>query len=206
MLRITRLHLLLGGIGGICLLLGLLDWWGIQREMQGRMALERARAMREAQQRRVAALSKTESAAMAQQRNTVAQSLVTIGEAYRPLRRQFGDIPPISKPLRSAKALLAQQRYEPAMASARQAWQALKTFRKKVGAVPESYQVVRGDTLWRIAAMRSPVHAGAGWVTIWKANQPLVNDFNRIEIGMTLKIPQRRTQYIMPFWRPASLR
>ena len=141
---------------------------------------------------------------MAQQRKNVAQSLATIGEAYRPLRLQFGEIPPIVKPLRTAKSYLAQGQYELAMASARDSWKALKTFRKKVGSVPDTYQVTRGDTLWRIAAMHSPAHSGAGWVTLWRVNQSVVNDFNRIEVGMMLKIPQRRAQYVMPFWRPRT--
>jgi nucleoid-associated protein YgaU len=206
MLRITRLHLIIAGIGVVCLLFGLLDLWGNKREEQGRVALEHAQAVQQAQRRKVATLNSAESVAMSQLRKSVVTSLATIGEAYTPLRRQFGDIPPISKPLRAAKASLAQGEYETAQASARESWQALKAFRKKLGLVAESYQVARGDTLWRIAAMHSPARDGAGWVTIWKANRAMVGNFNRIEIGMTLKIPQRRTDYIMPFWRPASLR
>jgi nucleoid-associated protein YgaU len=118
------------------------------------------------------------------------------------MRRQYGDIPPISRPLRAGKQFLAQGHSEEARLAARDAWQALKTFRVKVAAVSPTYQVVRGDTLWRIARTHSPVHDGAGWVTIWKANQSLVNNFDRIEVGMTLTIPPQRTEYVMPFWKP----
>ena len=52
----------------------------------------------------------------------------------------------------------------------------------------------------------SPARAGEGWVTIWKANKDLVSDFNRLEVGWTLKIPPKPTQYITSFWKPQSLR
>lgn len=166
------------------------------------MALERAQAARKEQSQRLATVHQEETDAAERLRREATQSVAVIGEAYQPLRRQFGDIPPISKPLRAAKRYLAGEQYELAMTSAQTSWKALKTFRQRVRSVSQTYSVVRGDTLWHIARMYSPVRQGPGWVTIWKANKDLVGDFNRIEVGMNLKIPQKRSQYVMPFWKP----
>jgi nucleoid-associated protein YgaU len=200
--RITRLHLLITGIGLSCLFFGLLNWIGDSKDAKGRQALERAKETQADQVRRMSHVQTQENQAMEHLRKNVVVSIATVGEAYRPLRRQFGDIPPISRPLRAAKYYQSKGQNDQALASARESWLALKTFRRKVGGIPQTYQVRRGDTLWRIAQMHSPAHAGAGWVKIWKANQERVSNFNRLEIGWRLTIPPKRTQYIMPFWKP----
>ncbi len=69
----------------------------------------------------------------------------------------------------------------------------------------ETYEVVRGDTLWRIAAVHSPIHQGPGWVTIWRANQRTIKNFNRIEVGSTLHIPGEPRRYVMAYWQPRQL-
>ena len=98
---------------------------------------------------------------------------------------------------------MAQGRYELARVSAKQAWIAMNTFsHPSKNASPDTYQVVRGDTLWRIAKDQSPVHQGPGWVTIWKANKQVVKNFDRLEVGWSLVIPQKPTQYATPFWKP----
>src|SRR5258708_5725799 len=194
MLRITRLHLLVAGIGVLCLCYGLFNWFKANGGVGGRPTAVSSP--------RPDDVNKQVGDALEKQRRMVAQSIATIGEAYTPLRRRFGDIPQISKPLRDAKQHQAQGHSEQALASARESWLALKTFRTRIGRVPQTYQVVRGDTLWRIAASHSPAHSGPGWVAIWKANRSLVNNFNRIEVGWNLTIPPERSQYDMPFWKP----
>jgi nucleoid-associated protein YgaU len=132
-------------------------------------------------------------------------SVANVGEAYRPLRQEFGDIPPISRPLHAAKDQLARGQDEEAFRLARESWQAVRKFKKNVASIPGVYQVVRGDTLWQIARAHSPVKQGPGWVTIWKANKSVVPNFNRIEVGTHLKIPQKRSDYNMPYWQPRPL-
>jgi hypothetical protein len=70
----------------------------------------------------------------------------------------------------------------------------------------ERYQVTKGDTLWTIARDHSPVHQGAGWVTIWRTNKHTVKNFDRIEIGWNLSIPPEPKTYITAYWRPRVLR
>lgn len=68
---------------------------------------------------------------------------------------------------------------------------------------PDEYRVRAGDTLWAIARDKSPVRAGAGWVGIWKANQKMIRDFDRLEAGLNLLIPQTRHAYVTRFWKPS---
>jgi nucleoid-associated protein YgaU len=195
MLRVTRLHILLFLIGIGCFAFGTFRWLN-----QGRSAGDRAPETVQP----VPAPTPEMQAAQAgdQLQQQARQAIATVGEAYRPLSRQYGEIAPIVRPLRAAKKFQAEKHPEEALLAARDAWQALKTFRVKVAAAAPDYQVVRGDTLWKIAQAHSPVHDGAGWVTIWKANQSQVHNFDRIEVGMTLTIPPQRTDYVMPFWKP----
>jgi hypothetical protein len=70
----------------------------------------------------------------------------------------------------------------------------------------ERYEVAKGDTLWTIARDHSPVHQGAGWVTIWRTNKRTVKNFDRIEIGWNLTIPPEPRTYITAYWKPRVLR
>jgi hypothetical protein len=80
-----------------------------------------------------------------------------------------------------------------------------KSVSKKARTPAGRYTVSRGDTLWRIAAVHSPVRQGPGWVAIWKANRSTVKDFDRIEVGWNLQIPQRPQDYVTRFWKPRML-
>jgi nucleoid-associated protein YgaU len=197
-IQVTRLHLLIAGIGVICLFWGTLTWLGQREDAMGHAALTQAHVKPTGQEVQTPANSE-------EARRKTAATIATVGEAYRVLCKQFGELPPVAKPLRAAKRYQAEGKTDLAIASASEAWKVIKAFRSKAGSMMQTYQVARGDTLWRIAAVHSPVHDGAGWVTIWKANQDRVSNFNRIEIGWTLTIPQKRTQYIMPFWKPQAL-
>jgi nucleoid-associated protein YgaU len=202
MLRITRLHLILAGIGTICLFFGALNWIGMTEDAMGSDALQEAVSTQQAQENR---LKTAPADKLEQAKRHASQTIATVGESYRILKQQYGELAPVSRPLRAAKKYQADGHSDRALASATEAWNALKAFHQKTGALVQTYQVTRGDTLWRIAAAHSPAHDGAGWVTIWKANKDLVSDFNRIEIGWTLTIPQKRAQYVMPFWKPQAL-
>ncbi|HVO32829.1 MAG TPA: LysM domain-containing protein [Elusimicrobiota bacterium] len=68
------------------------------------------------------------------------------------------------------------------------------------------YEVVPGDTLWKIARDVSPVHQGPAWVVIWRANQRTVPNFNRLEVGWNLKIPAEPQRYVTAYWRPRTMR
>ena len=187
--RITRLHMVLAFIGLICLSLGGYNWF-------------------KAHPRTIELVKKTEAPPpppVDTRHQDAARLVAQVGEAYTPYRKKFGNVAPISTPLREAKQRLAAGDDAGALASARDAWRALKIYREKIKEYSDAYEVVRGDTLWRIAAAHSPAHAGAGWVTIWKANQTQIPDFNRIEVGWTLTIPPKPTQYVMPFWKPLGI-
>jgi nucleoid-associated protein YgaU len=195
MLRITRLHLLIAFIGVICLGVGLFNWYR-QSEPSVPVSVPKPNTL---------IPQMPPSAAThppADQAEAAARMVATVGEAYKPLHQRYGDIPPVSRPLRAAKQQLAEGHADRALGSARESWLALKAFRAKARPAEGIYQVRRGDTLWRIAEAHSPARAGAGWVTIWKANQDRVSDFNKLEVGWTLNIPPQRQQYEMPFWKP----
>ena len=131
-----------------------------------------------------------------------ARLVADVGEAYRALAKKWGEVPEIQHDLRQAKQALTEGHTEAATASARSAWARLKGFHVPTTHGRGWYNVVHGDTLWRIAKRHSPVHRGAAWVAIWKANKRLIKDFNRLEVGWSLRIPQRRSDYIMPYWKP----
>ncbi len=190
---------------GVAIFEAVIFFVGHRREERSRLALERARFVAQEQQRRVAQereLRREEDDAMNKLRRNAQVSIAIIGEAYKPLRRQWGDVAAIAVPLRAAKKAMEDQQYDVAMASAQASWQALKDFRKKTAGLSGTYQVARGDTLWQIASRFSPVHRGAGWPAIWRVNQALIGDFNRLEVGWNLKIPKKRSEYAMPFWKP----
>jgi len=134
---------------------------------------------------------------------TAARYVANVGAAYQQMIKRQGEVAAVSDPLRRAKSQLAEKRYDLAMASAKEAWTALKGIPKTASSPgTDTYVVVRGDTLWRIARDHSPTHQGPGWVAIWKANKGTVKNFDRIEVGMNLKIPQKRSQYAMRYWKP----
>ena len=192
-MKVKRLHVLIASIGMACLFFGVLNWMSDYRDEQGAAALNRDRLPRVMPGHAEMTVARQEVEAVERLRWDAAQSVAVVGEAYKPLRRQFGDIPPISRPLRAAKERQARGLSAEAQASARESWLALKAFRGKVSAATQSYQVVRGDTLWRIARSHSPARDGAGWVTIWKANKNLVTNFDRLEVGLTLTTPGHAT-------------
>lgn len=89
---------------------------------------------------------------------------------------------------------------------AAEAWQFLKQFSRsadgqilingKAAATPEpeptepettSYVVVKGDTLWGIAARY--LGRGSRWRSIYEANRDLIKNPNRIYVGQVLEIP-----------------
>lgn len=200
MLRITRLHLLIAAIGVICLFFGVVNWMRERPSRKAEPVQSKPVPMKPA-----APVPVRSPQEMEKLKQASARSIAVIGEAYRPMRRQFGDIPPVSQPLRAAKQFQSTGDSVKAMASARDAWRALKMFRAKAASVPGTYEVIRGDTLWKIASAHSPAHAGPGWVTIWKANKRFVTNYDRLEVGWLLTIPPERAQYAMPFWKPPAL-
>lgn len=207
-MRITRLQLLIIAIGLVCLLFGISTYLKQRSDQKALDALEEARRLQDAQTHRMAAnrnVNQQEKSAVDHLAQNARQSIAVVGEAYRPMIKQYGDIPPIATPLRAAKTFLEQNHYEEAVASARESWQALKDFRAKAATAPGMYVVARGDTLWHIARAHSPVRQGPGWVAIWHANEGAVPNFNRIEVGTSLTIPQERSQYIMPYWKPRGI-
>ena len=52
----------------------------------------------------------------------------------------------------------------------------------------QSYKVVKGDSLWKIAV--GTYGDGYQWVKIWQENKVKLLNPNRLEIGMTLQLPQ----------------
>lgn len=52
--------------------------------------------------------------------------------------------------------------------------------------VIESYKVVRNDSLWKIAVKQ--FGNGYKWTQIWNLNRSKINDPNRLEIGMVIKL------------------
>lgn len=146
--------------------------------------------------------SKSSVSELKNSRAAVARYLADVGELYRQLSVS-GDIPTISEPLRAAKAAFAAGRYDEARTAAEKAHAACKQLKKEAAA--QFYQVVKGDTLWTIAERKSPVRQGAGWVGLWKANKRLVKNFDRIEVGWTLNIPQKVSQYATVFWKPRMI-
>jgi LysM repeat protein len=145
------------------------------------------------------------AASSADQKSVVAKTIATVGEVYKLALQKSGPIPEVAQPLRAAKKYWADSQWTEARTSAQIAWEALKEFQAKGESTNDTYEVVKGDTLWRIARDRSPVHQGPGWVTIWKANKNKIKDFNRIEVGLNLTIPEAPRTYIEPYWRPRQL-
>ncbi|OGR89112.1 MAG: hypothetical protein A2992_01330 [Elusimicrobia bacterium RIFCSPLOWO2_01_FULL_59_12] len=202
-MKITRLHLLILGIGVVFLIFGTVNWVDQWQRARALRPAGKTKPQASPDAERIVQIPETDKAGVIERQiASAAQSIAVVGEAYRLLNKQFGDIPPIAAPLRAAKQYQAQGQHAQALASTRASWQALKAFRSKINRVSQPYQVARGDTLWRIAELHSPVRAGAGWVTIWKANRNLVSNFDRIEVGWTLAIPMKISQYAMPFWKP----
>lgn len=52
-----------------------------------------------------------------------------------------------------------------------------------------SYTVQRGDTLWKIAKMKEHFGQGHRWYDIWKANEEIIADFDKLISGQVLTIP-----------------
>lgn len=52
-----------------------------------------------------------------------------------------------------------------------------------------TYTVHRGDTLWSIAKKEEHFGFGHRWYDIWKANESVIEDFDRIVSGQVLVIP-----------------
>jgi len=210
-MRITRLHILLGLIGLGLVGYGIFSW--MQRRAQPVPGMTSPPSpIVNKQVPRIPSIAPSTRPAVSPlvsatpaKRESVARTIATIGEAYKALPRLSGEIPSIAQPLHLAKDYLASDHLDLAMVCARQAWTALKKFQPTKETLGESYEVVKGDTLWRIARDRSPVHQGPGWVTIWKANKRVVKDFNRIEVGWNLAIPDKPSQYVEPYWRPRHL-
>src|SRR5689334_13367774 len=123
LLRVTRLHLILAGMGIVCLFFGALNWVGITEDAMGADALEEARAVHRTQEHRInaAPVEKAE-----QMKRSTAQVIATVGEAYRVLTKQYGEIAPVARPLRAAKRYQAQGKTDLAQTSATEAWSALK--------------------------------------------------------------------------------
>lgn len=210
-MRITRLHILVGLIGLMLVGYGIFSW--MQRRTQQISKTASAHVPIVNKQfpgvPTPSLMSKSAAqpvvSAAPEKKEGIARTIATIGEEYRVLPKPSGEIPSIAQPLRLAKDYLASGQLNLAMVCARQAWAALKKIQTSKESIGESYEVVKGDTLWRIARDHSPVHQGPGWVTIWKANKRVVRDFNRIEAGWNLAIPDKPSQYIEPYWRPRQL-
>lgn len=135
----------------------------------------------------------------AARRKQLAQLIANVGESYR-LLSTGGEIPAIAQPLRAAKTALAAGKLDEAQVSAETAQKACKEFRKTSFA--GTYQIAKGDTLWTIAQLQTPVRHGAGWVGLWKANKRLIKDFDQIEVGWNLVIPAKAAEYATPYWKP----
>lgn len=54
------------------------------------------------------------------------RSIANVGEIYKPIRQEYGEIPSIQKPLQQAKRALARKDYVVAKLAIRQSWVALK--------------------------------------------------------------------------------
>ncbi|MFA5975349.1 MAG: LysM peptidoglycan-binding domain-containing protein [Elusimicrobiota bacterium] len=191
-MRITRLQLLIvlvlvGGIG----ISGLL-WW------RGRITTTARKSSPVTPVSSAVPIAKNQLPSISLQAS--AKTIAIVGEAYRKLAKESGDIPSVSVPLRTAKAAQAAGDYPKAMDFAKEAWLALKIQQKT--ADRGVYTVAKGDTLWGIAEKHSPVRQGPGWVAIWKANKRLIKDFDWIEVGWALHIPMKRSAYVMAYWKP----
>ena len=55
-------------------------------------------------------------------------------------------------------------------------------------AIPETYSVRRGDSLWKIAMAQ--LGSGYKWTQIWNLNKNKIGNPDRLEIGMMLKLRQ----------------
>lgn len=53
-------------------------------------------------------------------------------------------------------------------------------------AVADTYQVVRGDSLWKIATAQ--YNDGYKWVNIWNLNKDKIKNSNELEVGMIIKL------------------
>lgn len=131
----------------------------------------------------------------------VSKTIASVGELYRRLS-SAGEIPEIAQPLRAAKAALAAGQIVEAEKWANQAKAAATSY--KSAHIAETYAVMQGDTLWTIAQKQTPVHHGAAWVGLWKANKKVIKDFDRIEVGWSLMIPAKAAQYATPYWKPKA--
>src|SRR4051812_33112303 len=120
-MRITRLHLLIAAIGAACIVYGLFNWIRESQDVRAQNQLTRVKTEQTERQQQVVSVNQQTDEAMARQKALAAQSIATVGEAYKTLRVRYGDIPPISRPLRAAKMYQAQGQTHEALTSARQA-------------------------------------------------------------------------------------
>lgn len=206
-MRITRLHLLIAFIGLACAGYGFYTWK--QRALDVSVPPLPSLLRSTAPSKAAPAVSpKTVSSSPATSDESLkassARQLAEVGAAYERLRSQVGDIPDIAGPLRTAKRHQAQGRHELVAVFAKQAWRALKDF--KEGHTSDTYQVLRGDTLWGIAKLHSPVKQGPAWVGVWRANKKIIKDFDHLPAGLVLAIPQDPNLYVTRYWTPRMLR
>ncbi len=212
-MKITRLQILVVFLGTLFLIFGISAYLKQRADEKAEMALERAHAIQAMKQHELQQTQSTpplnvpqeEAEAAAKLRNSAKQAIAVVGEAYKPLHQHFGEIPEVANPLRAAKSYLAEDKLELAVAASKEAWAALKTFRDRENPVAGVYTVKKGDTLWKIAVTQSPFHQGPGWVTIWRANEAHINDFDNVDPGTQLQIPTDPKAYILPYWRPRVL-
>lgn len=197
---ITRLHIVLGLITAAGAAGGGYYWW-MNHPEAARLFL-RPKPTAQVQRPIVPAPRTVPSSPSTSLPADAAKLVAIVGEAYLPLHKTYGEIPAVAVPLRAAKNHMAGGEYPQAMAQARTAWEALKSARGRGTLPPDTYVVVKGDTLWRIAAEHSPVRQGPGWVTIWKANKKLIKNFDRLETGWELTIPVQPRQYVTAYWKP----
>src|SRR4051812_19830739 len=121
-MKITRLHIMIAAIGAVCIAYGLFNWIREKQQLRTRQTLFRIKTEMATAHPTIESVNQQTEDAMTRQTKLAAQSIATVGEAYKPLRRQFGDIPPISRPLRAAKQSQAKGQSQQALVSAREAW------------------------------------------------------------------------------------
>lgn len=91
--------------------------------------------------------------------------------------------------LRQAKRLEQEGEYTRAVNIA---LQSIDVFKAKTAKIVKlsGYTVKRGDCLWNISKRKDIYGKGSGWVTIWRANEKRIPDFDEIYSGQKLTIPR----------------
>lgn len=116
------------------------------------------------------------------------QVIAVAGEDMKIAIKQGKDVAEGQSVLRRAKDLFSEEQYRPAM---HQAQQAIEEFKIASVKLLSTYRVKRRDTLWAIARRQDVYGRGSKWVTLWRANEEKISDFDYIYSGQVLTIPRQ---------------